>query len=89
MNHIKSIRRRNRYILEWMHLSASQLCLAAIPASLIQLLGEVLLLDKVNLKGFYLACAKLPEVLQARREIQATQTMHLADIMSVLKRFCD
>jgi GT2 family glycosyltransferase len=88
MNHIKTIRRRNRYILEWMHLSASQLCLGAIPASLIQLLGELLLLDKVNLKGFYLACAKLPEVLQARREIQATQTMRLADVMRVLKRFC-
>lgn len=88
MNHIKTIRRRNRYILEWMHLSASQLWLGAIPASLIQLLGELCLLDKVNLKGFYLACAKLPEVLQARREIQATQTMRLADIMRVLKRFC-
>lgn len=88
MNHIKTIRRRNRYILEWMHLSASQLWLGAIPASLIQLLGEVLLLDKVNLKGFYLACAKLPEVIHARREIQATETMRLADIMRVLKRFC-
>ncbi len=88
MNHIKTIRRRNRYILEWMHLSASQLWLGAIPASLIQLLGELLLLDKVNLKGFYLACAKLPEVIQARREIQASQTMHLADIMTELKKFC-
>lgn len=88
MNHIKTIRRRNRYILEWMHLSASQLWLGAIPASFVQLLGEVLLLDKVNLKGFYLACAKLPEVLQARHEIQASQTLRLVDIMAVLKKFC-
>lgn len=88
MNHIKTIRRRNRYILEWMHLSASQLWLGAIPASIIQLLGELLLLDKVNLKGFYLACTKLPEVLQARREIQASQSMRLSDIMAVLKKFC-
>lgn len=88
MNHIKTIRRRNRYILEWMHLSATQLWLGAIPASLIQLLGEVLLLDKVNIKGFYLACTKLPEVLQARREIQASQSMRLTDIMAVLKKFC-
>lgn len=88
MNHIKTIRRRNRYILEWMHLSASQLWFCAIPASLIQLLGELLLLDKVNLKAFYLACTKLPEVLQARREIQASQTMRLADIMAELKKFC-
>lgn len=88
MNHIKTIRRRNRYILEWMHLSATQLWFGAIPASIVQLLGEVLLLDKVNLKGFYLACAKLPEVIQARREIQATQTMRMTDIMDVLRRFC-
>lgn len=88
MNHIKTIRRRNRYILEWMHLSASQLWLRAIPASFIQLLGEMLLLDKVNLKGFYLACAKLPEVLKARREIQITQTMALAEVMAILKKFC-
>jgi GT2 family glycosyltransferase len=88
MNHIKTIRRRNRYILEWMHLSATQLWFGAIPASIVQLLGEVLLLDKVNLKGFYLACAKLPEVIQARREIQATQTMRMTDITDVLRRFC-
>lgn len=88
MNHIKTIRRRNRYILEWMHLSATQLWFCAIPASLIQLLGEILLLDKVNLKGFYLACTKLPEVLRARSEMQASETQGLADTMAVLKRFC-
>jgi len=88
MNHIKTIRRRNRYILEWMHLSASQLWLGAIPGSLIQLLGELLLLDKINLNGFYLACTKLPEVIQARREIKASQTMRLTDVMAVLKKFC-
>lgn len=87
MNHIKAIRRRNRYVLEWMHLSATQLWFGAIPASITQLLGEVLLLDKVNIKGFYLACAKLSEVLKARREIQASQTMQMADIMAVLRRF--
>lgn len=87
MNHIKTIRRRNRYILEWMHLSATQLWFGAIPASIIQLLGEVLLLDKVNLKGFYLACTKLSEVLKARQEIQASETMQMADIMAVLRRF--
>lgn len=88
MNHVKTIRRRNRYLLEWMHLSATQLLLGAIPASALQLLGEVLLLDKVNLKGFYLACAKLPEVLKARKEIQRSQTKSMAEIMDLLKRFC-
>lgn len=88
MNHIKTIRRRNRYILEWMHLSARQLCFGAIPASILQVLGELLMLDKVNLKGFYLALTKLPEILRARREIQASQALPLADVMDALKRFC-
>lgn len=55
---VKSIRRRNRYLLEWIHLTPAQLVLSAIPMSLFQLLGELLILDKTNLKGFYLALKK-------------------------------
>lgn len=86
-NYVKSIRRRNRYILEWMHLSTRQLCLSAIPVSVIQLLGEIILLDRVNLKGFYLACTKLPEVMRARREIQASQVMDINHILNQMRRF--
>ena len=88
MNYIKSIRRRNRYVLEWMHLTKQQLLFAALPASFIQLFGELLLLDLVNLKGFYLACLKLPEVIRARRALNATQILQLNVVLSKLRRFC-
>lgn len=88
MNYIKSIRRRNRYVLEWIHLTTPQLLFAALPASLIQLLGELLLCDRVNLKGFYLACLKLPEVIRARQALKETQVMQLDTVLAKLKRFC-
>lgn len=88
MNYIKAIRRRNRYILEWMHLTRRQLIFCAIPASLIQLLGELLLLDHVNLKGFYWACLKLPAVMRARGTLKKTQVMPLDDLLAMMQRFC-
>ncbi len=88
-NYVKSIRRRNRYILEWLHLTPSQLWCKAIPASLVQLLGEVIMLNHVNLKGFYWACLKLPEILKARREIQQHQVMDMQEIVALMRQFSE
>ncbi|MDP3088577.1 MAG: glycosyltransferase [Methylotenera sp.] len=85
LKYIKSIRRRNRYFLEWMHLSPAQLLLSNIPSSILQLLGEILLLDCVNLKGFGLAILKMPEVFKARQEIKSGQKLLLRDMLSRLK----
>lgn len=84
IQYIKCIRRRNRYLLEWIHLTPSQLLFSAIPWSLLQLLGELLILDKTNLKGFYLAVTKLPEVIAARREINKTQKMSLNEVLDII-----
>lgn len=83
--YVKSIRRRNRYLLEWMHLSSAQLLLSNIPLSILQLLGELLLLDRVNLKGFGLAILKIPEVVKARLELKLGQKLTLRDTLSRLK----
>jgi GT2 family glycosyltransferase len=83
--YVKCIRRRNRYLLEWMHLSPAQLLLSNIPFSILQLLGELLLLDRVNLKGFGLAILKIPEVVKARQELTTGQKQTLKDTLSLLK----
>lgn len=84
MSYIKCIRRRNRYVLEWMHISSSRLIFCTIPATLFQLIGEVLVFDKVNLKGFYLALKKIPEVLLARNEINLSQKQNLNQVITHL-----
>jgi GT2 family glycosyltransferase len=83
--YVKSIRRRNRYLLEWIHLSPAQLLLSNIPLSILQLLGELLLLDRVNLKGLGLAILKIPEVIKARKELKTGQKLTLKDVLSRLK----
>jgi len=85
-NYVKCIRRRNRYILEWMHLSKSQLIFSAIPFSLLQLLGELVIFDRVNLKGFYLFLKKLPEVIKARRDLSKHQIQSLDAILKEINR---
>lgn len=82
--YVKSIRRRNRYFLEWTHLSPAQLLFSNIPLSILQLLGELLLLDRVNLKGFGLAILKIPEVVKARQELKTGQKLTLSDTLSRL-----
>lgn len=86
MQYVKCIRRRNRYLLEWIHMTPSQLAFSAIPLSLLQLLGEILLLDKTNLKGFFLALTKIPEVISARQEISRTQKMSLNDVLDIINK---
>ncbi|MFA6178532.1 MAG: glycosyltransferase [Candidatus Methylopumilus sp.] len=83
--YIKCIRRRNRYLLEWIHLSSAQIFFSAIPWSILQLLGELLLFDIVNLKGFGLAVLKIPEVMQARNELRLSQKLSLSNVLDQIK----
>ena len=87
-NYVKCIRRRNRYILEWIHLSKSQLLFSSIPATIFRLLGELLIFDKVNLKGFYLAVLKIPEVRNNRAELRAQDTAGLNDLLGKMRKYC-
>ncbi len=86
MQYVKCIRRRNRYLLEWIHLTPSQLIFSAIPLSLLQLLGELIIFDKTNLKGFYLAFTKIPEAISARREINRTQKISLNAVLEIINK---
>ncbi|PPD16141.1 MAG: hypothetical protein CTY27_05430, partial [Methylotenera sp.] len=83
---IKCTRRRNRYLLEWIHLTPRQLILSAFPMSLFQLLGELLILDKTNLKGFLQTFSKIPEVLSARKEIRQTQKLTFDEVLKRINR---
>ena len=85
LNFIKYIRRRNRYLLEWIHLSPVQLLLGAIPFSILQLLGELITLDRVNLKGFGLALLKIAGVIKARKELRLCQKLSIDTVLDQLK----
>lgn len=85
MRHIKCTRRRNRYLLEWIHLTPKQLLLSAIPMSVFQLLGELIILDTTNLKGFLKAITRLPEVFAARKQITKTQKMTFEEVLSKMR----
>lgn len=85
LNYIKCIRRRNRYLLEWIHLSPARLLLGAIPFSILQLLGELLTFDRVNLKGFSLALLKITEVIKARKELRISQKLSIDAVLDQLK----
>jgi GT2 family glycosyltransferase len=80
-NYVKSIRRRNRYLLEWIHLTNTQLFCVNIPFSVLQLLGELVTLDIVNLKGFGLALLKVSEVIKAREELKLDRKLTLSVIL--------
>lgn len=86
MQQVKCTRRRNRYLLEWIHLTPSQLIFSAIPMSLLQLFGELLILDKTNLKGFFQAVVKIPAVKAARREISQTQKLSLNAVLKEINK---
>lgn len=85
INRIKCIRRRNRYLLEWIHLPTSKLWLSAIPSTFLQLVGEVILLDHTNIKGFILALMKIPEVLSARKDIERHACLSLNQVLDKLE----
>lgn len=81
---VKTIRRRNRYLLEWIHLTPIQLATKTIPFSIFQLLGELITFDFVNLKGFGLALLKLPEVLVSRKAIKQTSKKEINEVFDIL-----
>ena len=85
--YVKRIRRRNRYFLEWMHMSKVQLLFSTLPWSVFQLLGELLILDRTNLKGFFDAVVALPDVLKARREVMNSRHVSLEKIVEAIHGF--
>jgi GT2 family glycosyltransferase len=83
--YVKQVRRRNNYILEWVHLPATRLFTTVIPLTVWQLLGELLLLDRVNLKGFITALPKIREVIAARQELKNKQRLSLVEVLKEVR----
>jgi GT2 family glycosyltransferase len=81
---VKSIRRRNRYILEWVHLGWIDILFRALPASALQLFGELLTMDYVNLRGLGFALMKLRAVIALRQELRKTSLFTLREVLKKL-----
>lgn len=79
--YVKRIRRRNKLLLEWMHLPLWRLWLGVIPLSIWQLIGELLLLDRVNVMGFCSALSRIPVILRERRKLSKTQKLSFEQIL--------
>lgn len=86
MKQVKCIRRRNRYILEWIHLTPAQLIFTTVPLSIFQLLGELLTFDFVNLKGFLLALTKITEVMVARGKMKTNEQLSLEKVFEIIEK---
>jgi GT2 family glycosyltransferase len=82
--YVKRIRRRNKLLLEWIHLPAWRLWATVIPLSVWQLLGELLLLDKVNVLGFYDALGRIPAVLRERSKLDRMQTQSIEQVLELV-----
>lgn len=81
---IKSTQRRNRYFLEWVHFPKTRLIFSTIPFTLMQVLGELILFDKKNIKAFFAAIKSLKDVRAYRKaiaikKIQLNQIIELTD----------
>lgn len=79
---IKSTQRRNRYFLEWVHFPKSRLIFSTIPFTLMQLLGELVLLDKKNIKAFYAAISNIKDVFAYRKTI-VSKKIQLNEILDL------
>lgn len=84
-NRVKRIRRRNKYLLEWIHTPLWRLWVMMIPMSLWRVLGEIVLLDKVNVAGFFSAIVQLPAVLRERSKLRKTDKYTLDEVVGMVK----
>lgn len=82
---IKSTQRRNRYLLEWTHFSVPRLLGSTLPFTLLQLLGELILVDKKNIKAFFSALRSLKKVNKNRKSI-AGKKNQLSDVIKIINR---
>jgi len=79
---VKETRRRNRYLMAWIHFSVPKLLASTLPQTVFRLLGELVLLDGINLRGFTKAVALLPQVVAARRALHIVPGSDLNSIIA-------
>ena len=86
---VRRIRLRNRLLLEWLHVPTRDLWRSLVPGYLLQALGRLLRLDWRYFGALAGALGLLPQVLTARREIQAQDRLAFWDIMARIDRSLD
>lgn len=79
---VKTVRRRNKYFIEWIHVPGARLLLTTLPITLMQLVFELLRFDVVNLTGFKDAVKLLSAVLAARRTSRKGQVLTLGMVLA-------
>ena len=87
-NRVKRIRRRNNYLLEWIHMPLWRLLLVILPMTILQLLGELILLDRVNVAGFFTAIPHIPAVLAERRKLHETDKLTMNQVVRMVAENC-
>jgi GT2 family glycosyltransferase len=80
------IRRRNRFLLEWIHLPARDIFVSLVPGYLLQSLGRLIRLDWIYFAGLLAALARLPEALKQRAEIETCSVLGFWEIMDSIQR---
>lgn len=86
---VRRIRLRNRFLLEWLHVPSRDLWRSLVPGYMLQALGRLLRLDGRYFGALASALGLLPQVLKARREIQAQDRLAFWDIMARIERCLD
>lgn len=86
---VRRIRLRNRLLLEWLHVPSGDLWRSLVPGYVLQALGRLLRLDGRYFGALAGALGLLPQVLKARREIQAQDRLAFWDIMARIERSLD
>jgi GT2 family glycosyltransferase len=81
---VKMIRRRNRYFIEWIHTPLPRLIFISLPFSVLQLIGELLMLDTINLKGFLTALPYIKDVVAARLLVKEKRIQTIDAILQLL-----
>jgi GT2 family glycosyltransferase len=82
--HVLKIRRRNRYLIQWIHNPFLQL-FTTWPFSLMRLLGELVTIDRTNLAGFLMAITQLPKALSSRIKANNGRKQSLQTVLSKIK----
>lgn len=83
---IKFTQRRNRLLLEWIHLPLAYLLLVNLPMVLFQLIGEIALLDGKNVRAFFAAVKLIPDAVQLRRLRKRHQEHDFMQVMARVRR---
>lgn len=57
-----------------------------VPMTLWRVLGEIVLLDKVNVMGFFSAVMQIPAVVRERKKLRRTDKYTLDEIVEIVSK---